>query len=79
MPSFRFDLRLFGGDVTSLPFLEDWLQNVLCSFLEHYTLPNKVGALVKVTKCQLANVLNFMPNVLQIKNAQQGAEWRGRC
>ncbi len=42
MPRFRFDLRLFGGDATSLPFLEDWLQNVFCSALEHITLPNKV-------------------------------------
>ncbi|BDA49969.1 probable Synaptotagmin-5 at N-terminal half [Coccomyxa sp. Obi] len=41
MPSFRFDLRLFGGDVTSLPFLEEWLQNVFCGALEHITLPNK--------------------------------------
>ncbi|EIE23045.1 hypothetical protein COCSUDRAFT_63427 [Coccomyxa subellipsoidea C-169] len=54
MPSFRFDLRLLGGDVTSLPFLEDWLQNVLCSFLEHYTLPNKVSA--EIVKGVLAQV-----------------------
>lgn len=45
MPRFRFDLRLFGGDATSLPFLEDWLQNVFCSALEHVTLPNKVLAI----------------------------------
>lgn len=42
VPSFKFDVRLLGGDVTSMPFLEEWLQNVLCSFLENYTLPNNV-------------------------------------
>ena len=47
MPRFRFDLRLFGGDATSLPFLEDWLQNVFCSALEHITLPNKVLKLIR--------------------------------
>ena len=25
-PSVEFDLRLLGGNMTSLPFLEDWLQ-----------------------------------------------------
>ncbi len=42
MPSVRFDLRLMGGDVTSLPFLEEWLRNIICTSLEPYILPNKV-------------------------------------
>ena len=41
-PSVEFDLRLLGGNMTSLPFLEDWLQGTLRSLLEPYTLPDKV-------------------------------------
>ena len=41
-PSVQSDLRLLGGNMTSLPFLEDWLQGTLRSLLEPYTLPDKV-------------------------------------
>jgi Ca2+-dependent lipid-binding protein len=43
MPSVRFDLQVLGGDISSLPFLEEWLQNVICNSLESYILPNKVS------------------------------------
>lgn len=42
MPSVQFDLRLLGGNMTSLPFLEDWLQGIIRSLLEPYILPDKV-------------------------------------
>lgn len=42
IPNFRFSLRLLGGNVTSLPFLEEWLTGVVRSLLEPYTLPEKV-------------------------------------
>ena len=45
-PSVEFDLRLLGGNMTSLPFLEDWLQGTLRSLLEPYTLPDKVRAVM---------------------------------
>lgn len=40
-PSVQFDLRLLGGNMTSLPFLEDWLQGTMRTLLEPYTLPDK--------------------------------------
>ena len=42
LPKYHFDLRLLGGNMTSLPFIEDWLDGVIGSLLEPYTLPEKV-------------------------------------
>lgn len=41
IPSLRFDLRLLGGNIANLAFVENWLRDVFCSFLEPYTLPDK--------------------------------------
>jgi hypothetical protein len=43
IPSLRFDLRLLGGNVLNLAFVDRWLRDVFCSLLEPYTLPDKVS------------------------------------
>jgi hypothetical protein len=39
----RFDLRLLGGNVLNLKFVDYWLRDVFCSLLEPFTLPDKVS------------------------------------
>ena len=41
VPTLRFDLRLLGGNILNLAFVENWLREVFCSLLEPYTLPDK--------------------------------------
>lgn len=43
IPSLRFDLRLLGGNVLNLAFVDRWLRDVFCSLLEPYTLPDKAS------------------------------------
>jgi hypothetical protein len=43
IPRLRFDLRLLGGNVLNLAFVDHWLRDVFCSLLEPYTLPDKAG------------------------------------
>lgn len=40
-------MRLLGGNVASLPFIEDWLDGVIASLLEPYTLPEKARTPVR--------------------------------
>ena len=51
LPRYHFDLRLLGGNVTSLPFIEDWLDGVIASLLEPFTLPEKVQPSREVPYC----------------------------
>lgn len=41
IPTLRFDLRLLGGNILNLAFVENWLRDVFCSLMEPYTLPDK--------------------------------------
>ena len=43
IPSLRFDLRLLGGNVLNLAFVDRWLRDVFCSLLEPYTVPDKAS------------------------------------
>ena len=41
VPQLRFDLRVLGGNILNIAFVENWLRDVFCSLVEPYTLPDK--------------------------------------
>ena len=41
VPHLRFDLRVLGGNILNIAFVENWLRGVFCSIMEPYTLPDK--------------------------------------
>ncbi|CAL5221943.1 g4219 [Coccomyxa viridis] len=66
VPTLRFDLRLLGGNILNLAFVENWLREVFCSLLEPYTLPDKARRTRSpdaVLRAQIAH--EFTPGVLR--------------
>ena len=45
VPQLRFDLRVLGGNILNIAFVENWLRDVFCSLVEPYTLPDKARRL----------------------------------
>ena len=43
IPTLRFDLRLLGGNILNLAFVENWLRDVFCSLMVPYTVPDKAN------------------------------------
>ena len=46
VPHLRFDLRVLGGNILNIAFVESWLRDVFCSIMEPYTLPDKACRLL---------------------------------
>ena len=46
VPHLRFDLRVLGGNILNIAFVEHWLRDVFCSIMEPYTLPDKARCLL---------------------------------
>lgn len=46
VPHLRFDLRVLGGNILNIGFVESWLRDVFCSLVEPYTLPDKACCLL---------------------------------
>ena len=46
VPHLRFDLRVLGGNILNIAFVENWLRDVFCSIMEPYTLPDKARRLL---------------------------------
>ena len=53
VPHLRFDLRVLGGNILNIAFVENWLRDVFCSIMEPYTLPDKACRLLLPRECSL--------------------------
>ena len=63
VPHLRFDLRVLGGNILNIAFVENWLRDVFCSIMEPYTLPDKACRLLRPWQILFKMHLTELPGV----------------